>query len=99
MNEQTHSVSEQAAEKAFSKQAAIFDKLYASNIIIQYKRQRVRDHVSQLIKPHSKILELNAGTGEDAIYFAQQGHNVHATDMAKDMQEKLVERVKQSKLE
>ena len=99
MNEQTHNVSEQAAEKAFNKQAAIFDKLYSSNLIIQYKRQRVRDHVSKLIQPHSKILELNAGTGEDAIYFAQRGHNVHATDMAKGMQEKLVEKVKQSKLE
>ena len=99
MNEPIHSVSEQAAEKAFTKQSAIFDELYSSNSIIQYKRQRVREHVSKLIKPNSNILELNAGTGEDAIWFAQHGHNVHATDISKGMQEKLSEKVKQNKFE
>jgi len=99
VNQQAHSVSEQAAEKAFSKQSAIFDELYSSNIIVQYKRQRVREHVCQLIKPNSKILELNAGTGEDAVWFAQRGHSVHATDISKGMQEKLVEKIKQNKLD
>jgi len=99
VNQQAHSVSEQAAEKAFSKQSAIFDELYSSNIIVQYKRQRVREHVGQLIKPNSKIPELNAGTGEDAIWFVQHGHNVHATDISKGMQEKLIEKIRQNKLE
>ena len=99
MNESTHSISEQAAEKAFTKQSVIFDELYSSNIIIQYKRQRVREHVSQLIKPNSKILELNAGTGDDAIWFAQHDHNVHTTDISKGMLEKLIEKVRQNKLE
>jgi ubiquinone/menaquinone biosynthesis C-methylase UbiE len=94
-----NSVNEQAAEKAFSKQSAIFDDLYSSNIIIQYKRQRVRDHAQQWLNPNSKILELNAGTGEDAIWLAQQGYTVHATDISKGMQEKLVQKVKQNKLE
>ena len=39
------------------------------------------------LAPRSSILELNAGTGEDAVYFAQQGHNVHATDISAGMQE------------
>lgn len=93
MNEPVHIINEQAAEKAFSKQSAIFDELYSSNLIIQYKRQRVRDHVQQWLNPNSKILELNAGTGEDAIWFARQGHHVHATDISVGMQKKLVEKV------
>src|SRR5262249_8199685 len=40
-----------------------------------------------------KILELNAGTGEDAIYFARHGHSVHATDISQGMQEKLSEKI------
>ena len=52
MNGSVHTVNEQAAEKAFSKQSAIFDELYSPNIIIQYKRQRVRDHVQQLLQPN-----------------------------------------------
>jgi len=78
--------SEEASAQAFSKQAPVFDELYSSNIIIKYKRQRVRDHVSHYISPRSRILELNAGTGEDAIWFAEQGHIVHATDISEGMQ-------------
>jgi len=86
VNGSVHNVNEQAAEKAFSKQSAIFDEIYSSNIIIQYKRQRVRDHLEQFLKPNSKILELNAGTGEDAVWFGKHGHTVHATDISKGMQ-------------
>ena len=99
MNGPTHSVNEKAVEKAFSKQSAIFDEIYSSNIIIQYKRQRVRDHLEQFLKPYSKILELNAGTGEDAVWFAKHDHTVHATDISKGMQEKLIEKINQNKLE
>jgi ubiquinone/menaquinone biosynthesis C-methylase UbiE len=99
VNGSTHSVNEKAAEKAFSKQSAIFDEIYSANIIIQYKRQRVRAHLEHFLKPHSKILELNAGTGEDAVWFAQHNHAVHATDISKGMQEKLIEKVRQNKLE
>ena len=98
MNDTINSLNEQAAEKAFSKQSAIFDQVYSSNVIVQYKRERVRDHVRQYLKPNSKILELNAGTGEDAIWFAQQGHTVHATDISKGMQEKLVEKASKAGL-
>ncbi len=96
MKEAANSLNEQAVEKAFSRQSMIFDQLYSANSIVQYKRQRVRDHVLKWIRPGSNILELNAGTGDDAIWFAQQGHNVHATDISKGMQEKLVEKVKRS---
>ena len=98
MKETVNSLNEQAAEKAFSKQSVVFDQLYSSNVIIQYKRQRVRDHVGQYMKADSKILELNAGTGDDAIWFAEHGHQVHATDISRDMQEKLIQKVEQANL-
>jgi ubiquinone/menaquinone biosynthesis C-methylase UbiE len=84
---------------AFSKQALVFDRYDASNAIIGYKRQRVRDHVLQRLPPESRILELNAGTGEDAIFFARCGHRVHATDIAEGMQTQLVEKVKSQGLQ
>ena len=99
MNELVHKMNEQAAEKAFSRQSEVFDDVYSHNIIIQYKRQRVRDHVQQWLKPNSRILELNAGTGDDAIWFARQGHTVHATDISHGMNEKLVRKVKEQELE
>jgi ubiquinone/menaquinone biosynthesis C-methylase UbiE len=80
---------EQGTAEAFSKQSVIFDELYSDNTIISYKRERVRAHVLKYIKPNSSILELNSGTGEDATFFAQQGHQVHATDISSGMQGEL----------
>src|SRR5688572_19000253 len=84
---------EQQAAAAFDEQSVIFDDLYSGNAIIRYKRKRVRDHVQQYLLPHSRILELNAGTGEDAIYFASKGYRGHATDISFGMQEVLKEKV------
>lgn len=91
-------INEIHAANAFSKQSAVFDKIYGSDTIIQYKRDRVRGHVSQFIKPGSRMLELNAGTGEDAIFFATQGHSVHATDISTGMQQQLAQKVAASGL-
>jgi ubiquinone/menaquinone biosynthesis C-methylase UbiE len=89
----TENINEQAAARAFSQQALVFDALDAGNTIIAYKRRRVRDHVLRHLPEGSSILELNAGTGEDAIFFARKGHRVHATDIAAGMQETLEEKV------
>lgn len=92
MNERSTAINEYEAAEAFSKQSIFFDALYSPNVIIQYKRKRVREHVGKFLQPKSFILELNAGTGEDAIYFAQQGHHVHATDISEGMQKILKEK-------
>ena len=94
MKDSIHTMNEQAAATAFGKQAPLFDELYAGDIIVQYKRKRVRDHVRGYLKPGSHILELNAGTGDDAIFFAKEGHIVHATDISVMMQNMLKEKVK-----
>ncbi|WP_184549164.1 class I SAM-dependent methyltransferase [Mucilaginibacter sp. FT3.2] len=77
------------ASDAFSRQSVVFDKIYSGNTIVNYKRERVMAHVLQYLKPNSNILELNSGTGEDAVFFAQQGHHVHATDISTGMQKVL----------
>ena len=99
MNNAAHTMNEQAAASAFSKQAPLFDTLYSSDSVIQFKRKRVRDHVAQWLQPNSNILELNSGTGDDAVFFAQQGHAVHATDISSEMQCLLSEKVKHHDLQ
>jgi ubiquinone/menaquinone biosynthesis C-methylase UbiE len=94
MNTAGINLKEQQAAAAFNKQAKSFDETYSTNSIIQYKRKRVRDHVKEFLNQESHILELNSGTGEDAIWFAQQGHHVHATDIAEEMQKVLARKVK-----
>jgi ubiquinone/menaquinone biosynthesis C-methylase UbiE len=92
-------INEMKSASAFNKQANVFDEIYSGNTIIQYKRRRVREHLQRFLNPRSTILELNAGTGEDAIYFAEQGHWIHATDISTGMQSRLAEKAMQRKLE
>ncbi|HXS37528.1 MAG TPA: class I SAM-dependent methyltransferase [Flavipsychrobacter sp.] len=94
----SQTIKEQQAAEAFSKQSSLFDDIYSSNTIIQYKREHVRENVNKFLKPDSRILELNAGTGEDAIYFAQQGHKVHATDISEGMLSQLSKKVSERHL-
>lgn len=94
-----HTINEQKAASAFSKQSYVFDDLYTGNTIIQYKRARVREHVNRFLPAGSHILELNAGTGEDSVYFAQAGHRVHATDISGGMLEALTAKVKAHQME
>src|SRR4051812_25222597 len=99
MRSNAYNIDEQQAAEAFNKQSAVFDAIYSPNLIIQYKRERVRANVDKFLKPQSNILELNAGTGEDAIYFASKGHNVHATDIAEEMQNALKQKVREKNLQ
>jgi ubiquinone/menaquinone biosynthesis C-methylase UbiE len=91
---ESSTINEQQASVAFSKQSAVFDDIYSRNTIVQYKRERVRAYLSKYLTNDNFILELNSGTGEDAIWLAQQGHRVHATDISTGMQQILQQKVK-----
>jgi ubiquinone/menaquinone biosynthesis C-methylase UbiE len=99
MNETPPNINEQKIAVAFTKQSFIFDKIDRNNPVIQYKRERIRNHATKYLNPASYILELNSGTGEDAVWFAQQGHRVHATDISKGMLEVLAQKVKSLNME
>jgi ubiquinone/menaquinone biosynthesis C-methylase UbiE len=86
-------INELKASEAFTKQSKIFDQLYNGDFIIQYKRQRVREHILKYAKHGSLMLELNCGSGEDAIFFAEKGFTVHATDISTGMLEVLKQKI------
>jgi ubiquinone/menaquinone biosynthesis C-methylase UbiE len=92
-------INETFVATAFTQQSSRFDRLYSEDTIIQYKRKRVRDHLSKYIFPDQNILEINCGTGEDAIWLAQQSCKVHATDIAAGMLEILDQKLKSDGLE
>jgi SAM-dependent methyltransferase len=69
----------------FSRKAEVYDDYGAAHPAIQWTRGVVRAQVERLIAPGGRILELNAGTGEDAADFAGRGYRVHATDIAEGM--------------
>ncbi len=84
--------------EAFSKQSEVFDLIYRENKLSEYLRSKFREEVLSHLKPNSQILELNCGTGMDAIYFAEKGHKILATDNAPGMLEKLNNKLKGNSL-
>jgi ubiquinone/menaquinone biosynthesis C-methylase UbiE len=73
----------------FDKAAATYDKAFTETFTGRGQRNTVWKQLDQIIKNHPakilKILEINCGTGEDAIYLAQQNHHVVATDISAKM--------------
>ena len=85
-------VQEKNVQQAFSKQAAVFDEEDERNPILIWMRDEIRTSVLSRIKKNAAILELNCGTGLDAVFFAQQGFHVTATDNAPGMLKKVQEK-------
>ena len=80
--------------KAFSKQSSAFDEYDKSNPILQWMRLQTHQHVMKYLQPGQKMLELNAGTGIDAVFFAQKEIYVHAIDIADGMLSELEKKIK-----
>ena len=71
--------------EAFSRTAEKYDSFAGDHPHLIRMRNKVYDHISKLLPRGSRILELNAGTGTDAVALAQRGYHVHATDLASGM--------------
>jgi len=79
--------------EAFSNQSLHFDDDDLQNPLLQAMRLQVYSHVSKFINKPSRILELNSGTGIDALHFVQEGHSVHATDLSDGMIEQIKKKI------
>src|SRR5688572_27493231 len=90
LNNQTETIAE-----AFSRTAEKYDAFASDHPHLTRLRKKVYDHISQYLPRGSSILELNAGTGTDAVQLAQRGYFVHATDIAPGMLNRLPDKVNQ----
>lgn len=79
--------------QAFSYKALVYDEFGREHHNLARMRSKVRRQVSSLLEPGDSILELAAGTGADAVYFAERGFRVLATDLAPGMAAKMREKV------
>lgn len=73
--------------EGFDQSASTYDKEFTFSTIGQFQRKRVWSYLEDWISKDKKlsILELNSGTGEDAIWLAKKGHRVLASDYSKAM--------------
>lgn len=80
-------------EKAFSRQSEIFDEYEKGNEILKWMRSVTHRHVLRHLKKSDKILELNSGTGIDAVFLATIGFKIHCTDISEGMLNKLNKKI------
>jgi ubiquinone/menaquinone biosynthesis C-methylase UbiE len=84
---------------AFTKQSGIYDEYEQSNSILPWMREQVYESVLKHLKPGDRILELNSGTGTDAVFFAKLGYEVVCTDLSDGMIKKISDKIEKEKLQ
>jgi ubiquinone/menaquinone biosynthesis C-methylase UbiE len=77
----------QEAETAFDQYAASYDEEFTFSSVGKLQRDRVWKFLSKNIssQTHPEVLELNCGTGEDALWFKKNGFTITATDISNEM--------------
>lgn len=70
----------------FDAAAKDYDTIFTNSKIGGAQRKMVFRYLNSILKSNKKsILEINCGTGEDAIAFAKNNHDVIATDISEEM--------------
>jgi ubiquinone/menaquinone biosynthesis C-methylase UbiE len=77
----------QKAEVAFDEYAAAYDEEFTFSSVGKLQRARVWKFLSKNCSSatHPEVLELNCGTGEDALWFLRNGYKITATDLSNEM--------------
>jgi ubiquinone/menaquinone biosynthesis C-methylase UbiE len=74
-----------AAGAAFDCIAQDYDQVFTNTLIGRAQRDAVWKVLTRSFQANDKVLELNCGTGEDAIYLAGNGISVVALDASRQM--------------
>lgn len=83
----------------FDALAATYDRDFSFSPLGRMLRQNVQASMVVAFAPGDRVLELNCGTGEDAIWLAQRGIRVTATDASAPMRDIVVRKVSAAGLE
>lgn len=73
--------------ESFDISAALYDDVFTNSRIGKLQRNLVYNYLKKALPVDQKldILEINCGTGQDAIWMANQGHRIIATDISSEM--------------
>jgi SAM-dependent methyltransferase len=71
--------------EAFDAFAADYDQQFTDSAVGRLLRRRVWRRLAQIAQPGQRVLELACGTGADAVWLAQRGLTVVATDGSAEM--------------
>lgn len=73
------------AAQAFDAIAADFDVRFIPWTSVEAQRRAVRRALAEAFRPGARLIEIGAGTGEDAVWLAERGREVLMTDASPAM--------------
>lgn len=77
------------SEAAFDQAAEEYDAIFTESLVGKAQRAQVWQYIDRLKLPvTAAVFEVNCGTGEDALQWAERGHPITATDISEKMIEK-----------
>jgi SAM-dependent methyltransferase len=76
---------DRGATHPFDTIAPTYDEVYTDTLLGRWLRQAVWEHARTAFRPGDRVLELGCGTGADAVWLAQRGVQVLATDASPAM--------------
>jgi len=82
-----------AAGAAFNRIAQDYDQIFTDSLIGRAQRDAVWKVLTRTFRKNDSILELNCGTGEDAIFLAGKDISVFACDASEEMVAKAEQRL------
>jgi ubiquinone/menaquinone biosynthesis C-methylase UbiE len=88
-----------AAGTAFDHLAQDYDQVFTNSLIGRAQRDAVWKVLIRTFRANEKILELNCGTGEDALFLAANGVSVLALDASPQMIAKAEQRLQRNALQ
>ncbi len=88
-----------AVAEAFSRKAPLYDAFGENHTNMARMRQKFYAHIHSVMPSGGRLLELNAGTGQDAVALVERGYRVHATDIAPGMLAQIEAKVSRHGLE
>ena len=71
--------------EAFSRKSSVYDAFGENHANMARMRRKFYDHIAAVMPAGGRLLEINAGTGQDAVELVRRGFHVHATDFAPGM--------------
>ena len=73
------------AALVFDQMAREYDDVFTNSMIGRAQRDAVWSVLTRVFERGDRVLELNCGTGEDALFLAQNGISVTACDASEQM--------------
>src|SRR5438046_7856147 len=84
---------ESALRTAFDRAANTIDTIVIYNPVNAWLRNECRRELLALYPEKSTLIEIGCGTGVDAVFLAERGHRIAATDISDRMVERARERI------